>query len=230
MLPLKRKVRSAGRTSGSIEITLPPEMQVLEGIECRLLLRDGARPEIVIQPDISIAKIVFMDLWERLRIALHAIGDIGPFTMSDFTVSFLPPRYWQERPPLSYQDALAIYRAHQGRFQVDAIGLSQVATFLSVGAAYHLGLHGRYALLFGMIMGYLVSGKFSAHSVDFEQETILHWLSDPAGPAPLMLDPIFETGEWEQTQTGIKRICDQLRAWQDDPATNGIDHRQWSLI
>ena len=46
MFFVKRKVRSSGRTSGSIEITLPPEMHALEGIECRLILCDGARPEM----------------------------------------------------------------------------------------------------------------------------------------------------------------------------------------
>ena len=30
-----RRIRSAGRTSGSVEITLPAEMQALEGVEGR---------------------------------------------------------------------------------------------------------------------------------------------------------------------------------------------------
>ena len=59
MVSHTRKVRSAGRSSGSIEITLPPEVQELEGIECRLILRDGARPEIVIQPDVSVACLLY---------------------------------------------------------------------------------------------------------------------------------------------------------------------------
>jgi len=58
-----RKIRSAGRNSGSIEITLPALMQVLEGISCRLAMRDGLRPEIVLQPDLSLAQDLLQELW-----------------------------------------------------------------------------------------------------------------------------------------------------------------------
>lgn len=227
MLSVKRKVRSAGRTSGSIEITLPAEMQVLEGIECRLLLCDGARPEIVIQPDISIAEIVFADLWARLRLAFRQIGDIGPFTLSDFNLSFLPPRHWSERPPLSYRDALAVYRAKQERLQIDDSGLCHLITFLSVGAAYRLGLEGRYALVFGVIVGYLVSGMRANHGADFEQDIALKLFNSADDPA---LDPVgalFHTEEWEEAQEGFKRIYDQVRAWQAQPELYEEARRRW---
>ena len=235
MLSVKRKVRSAGRTSGSIEITLPPEVQALEGVECRLILRDGARPEIVIQPDISIAEVVFTDLWERLRIAFSQIGDIGPFALSDFDVSFLPPRYWHEHPPLSYRDALAINRANRGEFHVDRSGLSHVITFLTVGGAYRLGLQNRYALVFGVIVGYLVSGMSADHATDFEQDTALHLFNGYSDATPLPLGSLFNpstssgqrTGQWEEAQEGFKRIFDQVWVWQSDPAAYEAARRRW---
>lgn len=238
MLSVKRKVRSSGRTSGSIEITLPPEMHALEGIECRLILCDGARPEIVIQPDVSLAEIIFADLWEQLRVAFNQIGDIGDFTLSDFNVSFLPPRHWHDRPPLSYRDALAIYRAHQGQFQMDNSGLSHVITFLTVGAAYRLGLKDRYALVFGVIVGYLVSGMSAGHGADFEQDLALQLFNGSADTAAgqpgnyedaavIPLGALFTEQHWERAQEGFKRIFDQVQRWQNDPASYEAVRRKW---
>lgn len=240
MLSVKRKVRSSGRTSGSIEITLPPEMNALEGIECRLVLCDGARPELVIQPDVSLAEIIFTELWDQLRVAFRQIGDIGEFTLSDFNVSFLPPRHWHDRPPLSYRDGLAIYRAHQGQFQMDHSGLSHVITFLSVGAAYRLGLRDRYALVFGVIVGYLVSGLSADHGVDFEQDLALQ-LFNGVSDEPLHSDlngsheeatviplsALFTEQHWAQAQAGFKRIFDQVQRWQNDTASYEAIRRTW---
>ena len=48
-----RRVRSAGRTSGSVEVTLPVQLSVLQGVACRLVVRDGARPELVLEPELG---------------------------------------------------------------------------------------------------------------------------------------------------------------------------------
>ena len=92
-----RRIRSAGRTSGSIEITLPAELQVLEGVECRLMVRDGPRPEIVLQPDLSAAQTLFDALWQKLGLGLGEISELGDFSPGDFTLALFPPRHWQER-------------------------------------------------------------------------------------------------------------------------------------
>jgi hypothetical protein len=227
MLSITRKVRSAGRTSGSIEITLPPEVQLLEGIECRLILRDGARPEIVIQPDISMAEDVFAELWGQLRVAFGQIGEIGPFSLSDFNVSFLPPRHWHEHPPLSYRDALAIHRTNRSEFHVDSSGLSHVITFLTVGAAYRLGLQNRYALVFGVIVGYLVSGMSTDHATDFEQDMALRLFNGPSDAAPISVGSLFNTNQWEEAQAGFERIFKQVWAWQSDPGAYEVARRRW---
>lgn len=227
MVSLTRKVRSAGRSSGSVEITLPPELQALEGIDCRLVLRDGARPEIVIQPDISLASAVFAELWEQLRTAFRLIGDIGPFCMADFDVSYLPPRHWSERPPLSYRDALALHRARHAAAELDPSGYSYVITFLSVGAAYRLGLRDRYALVFGVIVGYLVSGIASGADTDFEQDVALQLLSAGGTPEQPPLAALFHQQRWEDAQEGFRRIFDQVAAWQQQPQRYEESRRQW---
>ena len=52
-----RRVRSAGRTSGSVEVTLPVQLSLLQGVECRLAMRDGAPPE----PELGEARSFFRD-------------------------------------------------------------------------------------------------------------------------------------------------------------------------
>ena len=227
MVSLTRKVRSAGRSSGSIEITLPPEVQELEGIECRLILRDGARPEIVIQPDISLANSVFAEQWQKLQVAFRRIGDIGPFRMADFDVSFLPPRHWTERPPLSYRDALALHRACHAEAELDPSGYSHVITFLSVGAAYRLGLRDRYALVFGVIAGYVVSGIGAGNETGFEQDIALQLLNEGAAPGSAPLGKLFNTDCWVDAQEGFARIFAQVHAWQQQPELYEESRRRW---
>ena len=224
MLSMKRKVRSSGRTSGSIEITLPPEMHTLEGIECRLMLCDGVRPEIVIRPDVSIAEVVFADLWERLRIAFTQIGDIGPSPSPTLRFPFCHRVIGMSDHRFPTAVTLAIYRVNQDQFNPDNSGLSHVITFLTVNAAYRLGLQNRYALVFGVIVGHLVSGMNASHGSDFEQDAILHLFDSYEGSAynglaQAPLSMLFDMERWEEAQAGFKHIYNQVWAWQIDPTS-----------
>jgi len=226
-----RRIRSAGRTSGSVEITLPAEMQALEGVECRLVLRDGARPEIVLQPDVSLAEKVFAELWERLRLAFQKIGDIGDFSLADFDVGLLPARYWRDRPPLSYQDALAIHRSRQekagpGRLR-EGSGVTHVVTFLAVDAGYRLGLEGRFALAFGVVVGYLVSGMSAGHGADFERDVALTLFEGAGKTALAPIGSLFQKERWEEAQEGFKRVYERFREWQKNPATYEAARQKW---
>jgi hypothetical protein len=91
-----------------VEITLPTVLQVLEGTNCLLIVRDGPRPEIVLQPDLAAAQDLFQTLWQKIQLGLGEIGELPDFSLADFTPTFFPLQHWQERPPLSYADALII--------------------------------------------------------------------------------------------------------------------------
>jgi len=252
-----RRIRSAGRTSGSVEITLPAEMQALEGVECRLVLRDGARPEIVLQPDVSVAEAVFAELWERLHIAFAKIGDIGDFSLADFDVGLFPARHWRDKPPLSYQDALVIHRYRQaarpafggemetekqeargmrgrprrekagpGRFPPEA-GVTHVVTFLAVGAAYRLGLEGRFALAFGVVVGYLVSGMSAGHGADFERDVALALFEGEERKDVARIGSLFNKERWEEAQDGFTRVFDRFRQWQENPGEYEAARQKW---
>ena len=223
-----RRVRSAGRTSGSIEITLPPELQVLEGVKCRLIVRDGARPEIVLQPDLSAAQTLFHTLWQKICLGLGEIGDPGDFSSADFTLALFPPRHWQQWPPLAYADALAVLRQRAGSegAERDPAPLTRLLAFLAVTAGYRLGLEGALALAFGDAVAYLITGISAGLGTDFERG-MAHRTYWGAGAARRLLGSPFDDQVWQEARSGLRRVYDQFRTWHEDPEAYASAREKW---
>jgi hypothetical protein len=222
-----RKIRSAGRSSGSIEITLPVELEVLEGVECRLFVRDGPRPEIVLQPDVSAAVTLFRDLWQKVRLGLGEIAEIGEFSAGDFSMAFFPPPHWQERPPLAYTDALAVLQG-----QVDARAdprhrgaVVRLLACMAVAAAYRLGLTGPLGLGFGESVAYLVTGSAAGLGADFERG--MAHLTFWGDSAPQRVGSPFSDEVWQQARRGFKRVYDRFCAWQERPEAYAEARERW---
>lgn len=223
----RRRIRSAGRTSGSIEITLPAQLQVLEGVECSLMVREGSRPEIVMHLDLSAAQALFHELWQKLRLGLEDIGEIGDFSPGNFTLALFPPIHWQDRPPLSYADALAVVRqrAAQQRDN-DLEALPRLMTFLAVGAGYRLGLRGSLALAFGDAVAYVTTGTSTGLGTDFERGMAhrIFWGEDSVQRP---LESPFDDRLWQGVQSDLRRIYDQFRTWQDCPEAYAPAREKW---
>ncbi|MBU0510594.1 MAG: hypothetical protein KJ638_02690 [Chloroflexi bacterium] len=221
-----RKIRSAGHTSGSIEITLPVRLQILEGVECHLTVRDGSRPEIVLQPDISTAQLLFQDLWQKLRLGLEVVDEIGDFSLADFTLALFPPRHWQERPPLAYADALSILRWLSGQTDQATEAVARLLAFLAVVAGYRLGLERALALAFGDAVAYLITGIPAGLGTDFERGMAhrAFWgdshVQQPVGSP-------FDDQTWKRGQSGFRRVYDQFYVWQDDPGASAAARENW---
>jgi len=221
-----RRVRSAGRTTGSIEVTLPTLLAGLEGIECRLVLRDGSRPEIVLQPDLSSAQSLFRTLWQQLRLGLSDIDDIGDFSPADFTVTLFPPSHWQERPPLAYADALTILQQRNGQKGDAPEALTRLLAFLAVAAGQHLDLKASLAIAFGDAIAYLITGYSAGLGTDFERG-MAHRTFREAGGQILPLGYPFDDQAWQLARPRFRLVHQQFRLWQENPQVYSADRDKW---
>ena len=199
-----RRVRSAGRASGSIEITLPPELTPLEGVLCNIMIRDGARPEIVLKPELSPSALIFARVWGRLHTLFALAGEIGEFPTTDFDVSLLPPTSApplngaNRRPTLVYAYAMIVGQAFVVRWPefstesttrgaasslADTIRTALFGTIqpLASVAGTRLGLIDGLASLFGHMIALL--------ALPADQE--------PASPNPLAGLPVAADGRFE---------------------------------
>ncbi len=231
-----RRIRSAGRNSGSIEITLPALLQVLEGVTCRMTVRDGPRPEIVLQPDLIAAQNLFQDLWQKIRLSLGEIGELPDFSMADFTLAFFPPQHWQERPPLAYADALIVLRKHgqpavppsdgNNGAEGEEEAVTRLLAFLAVTAAKHLGLQGRFALAFGDAVAYLITGNPTDLGADFERGMAhrIFWRKGCLEQSP---GSPFDDQVWQQARTAFRQIFEQFQVWQESPTACTTAREQW---
>jgi len=220
-----RRVRSAGRTSGSIEITLPTDLQILEGVECQMMVRDGTRPEIVLQPDLSAAQAIFQELWQKLRLGLGEIGEIGDFSPGNFSLALFSPRHWPSRPPLAYADALAVLRQRSSPQGQGSEALARLLAFLTVGAVYSLGLTGSLALAFGDAIAYLITGLSTGLGTDFERG-MAHQVCWGGGCAQPSGSP-FEDSVWYKARLGFRRVFEEFVAWKENPETYAAAREKW---
>jgi len=222
----ERRIRSAGRLSGSIEMTLPSQLRDLQGVECLVVVREGPRPEIVLQPDLSNVHALYRELWRKLRLGLGAIDDIHEFSLADFTATVFPSGHWQDRPPLAYVEAFAILNRVEDGEGRTAECLSRILAYLAVGAALRLGLTGELALAFGDAVVYLVTDRSPGFGTDFERGKALQIFGE-GGRSLARSEPPMEDRVWEQARPRLLRVYEQFHAWQEDAATYTADRTRW---
>jgi len=215
-------------------------LHVLEGTNCLLTVRDGPRPEIVLQPELAAAQDLFQTLWQKIQVGLGEIGELPDFSLADFTPTFFPLQHWQERPPLSYADALIIiqrqdhlvssspshFHNEKKHSAGDEDALTRVLASLVVNAGYYLDFQGRFALAFGDSVAYLVTGNPTSLGADFERGMAhrLFWGEDSL-PQPFFHP--FDDRAWQQARPGLRRVFDQFLTWQETPTTCTVARDQW---
>jgi hypothetical protein len=227
-----RKIRSAGRNSGSVEITLPSTIHILEGIECRIALRDGSRPEIILQPDLSIAQNLFLELWKNLQLSLKLIADIPDFNWSNFTFTFIPTTQLNGNPQLAYSDALIVQQKRgiisksiSEKIEGEDEALARIITCLAAKAGLHLQLSDNIAFAFGDAVAYLMTGVFSYSGADFERGMAhrVFWGNEERES----LGSPFEENSWLKAQTPLRRVFEQFLSWQIKPSDRVLAREQW---
>ena len=237
-----RKVRSAGRNSGSVEVTLPVQLSVLEGVECRLVVRDGLRPELVLEPELGEVQSFFRDMWSKLSVGLVEIDEIDDFAPAEFTLTLFSPERAAERPPLTYADGLRALRGRPAlgdgaRLELGGAteALARVLAALGAAAGYHLGLARSFAEAFGDGLAYVMTGVPVGCGTEFERGTA-HQAFHGESSADLgsrgrdgrRLSPYAEDA-WRLAQSGLARVFHQFGGWQANPELYESDRGRWYM-
>jgi hypothetical protein len=218
------KIRSAGRTSGSIEITLPPALQTLTGLTCRVLVRDGLYPEIVLLPDFADAWSYLEGLWKQLSRTLG--GATGRFTPGAFTLTLLPPRHSQRGLPLAYSDLVQLARNGEHFAQEELEALVRVLSVLAASIACDLGLDRAFALGFGDAVAFVVTRQSAGFGTDFERSMAAS-LSRQAHFTRRAVIALFDDDFWLECEPALRRIHEQFRSWQGKPERYEAMRQQW---
>ena len=61
-----RRIRSSGKATGSVEITLPPEFYVFSGADCELIGSSGSTPSLTIVPNLKALKQQLQVLFDAM--------------------------------------------------------------------------------------------------------------------------------------------------------------------
>jgi len=148
-----RQIRTSGKGSGSVELTLPGELRRLVGLPCRILLHDGERPDIVLQPDLARAKAAFAALWRCLALAL--LGEPAPdFPAAAFTFGLMVRHGAPDSSYLCWQDGLAL---EAGMAEPEA--LARCIASCARNMADDLGISPSLAEPFASVCGYAAIGR-----------------------------------------------------------------------
>lgn len=226
-----RTIRSAGRTSGSIEITLPTDLQVLTGTRCRLLVREGACPEIAILPDLSEARRLLESLYACVRLGMAEEMDPGAFSAGDFALRLFAPRHWQETPVLAYADALTMLEANETppcRLPSSAAGEAgaRLLAVMALVSSPRLGLTAPFAAGYGEAFGFLATGISPGYGYDFERSMVMQSFADVA-PLALTVPELLDERTWLSAQPAIARLSECFAAWQADPPAYEASRKRW---
>ena len=225
----KRNIRSAGRGSGSIEVTLPVELAVLEGIACRLYLREGLAPEIVLQPDLEAITAVFEKLWDLLSIGLAEIGEIGDFAEADYCFGLFCAAKLGANPSLAYVDALLIHRSLDSSHETAPRALESFAQIIESMAAVaggRLKMSSDVAALFGNQVAYFVSGDTIGARDPFARSLASRSTDAPRDPGWSYSLPVG-ADSWRRVQSDLMHIYDQFRSWDAAPDLFTRERERW---
>jgi hypothetical protein len=148
-----RSIRSAGNGSGSVEVTLPAAFRGLVGLPCRIALRDGLRPELVLSPELRGARAAFAKLWTALAHGLGAAAEADP-PLPELLMTFWPVASTPGSPPrLAWTDGFALAASPQD----PPAAARCIATFARL-LATRCGIGGDLAPSFGAACGFALAG------------------------------------------------------------------------
>jgi len=225
-----RIIRSAGRNSGSIEITLPVRLMVLQGVMCRIELRDGIAAEVVLHPDFDALLPVFDAIWKLLGQSLKTMDDIGEFWEGDYVLGLFPETPQSGRPILAYADALAIQASFSGDDQgrtgtIRPVpeAFARIIESLATVVGLRLGLSAQTAAMFGSQLAYTASGVATGIIDAFARG----WILDDSAEVGWCRDRPWAVETWIAARPRIESILDRCAAWDKEPGLFAAQRKLW---
>jgi hypothetical protein len=215
-----RQIRTAGKGSGSIELTLPTDLRDLVGLPCRITLRDGSRPDIVLQPDLQRAHTAFSALWQPM--ALLLLRDGAPFPLAAFGFGLHPRPGAGAAPFLCWRDGLLLAAPPPH----ESAAVSRTLGAFGHALAAPLDIAPALAAGFGAACGYLLSGNPA--SSDGQEACDLAAAHLPHARPPLAanagaVDPDF----WRRAAPVLAGIADLFVGWTADPSGYATLRAAW---
>ncbi len=218
-----RSIRSAGAGSGSIEVTLPGALRPLTGLRCRIALRDGLRPEIVLQPDLAPARDAFARLWALFAAALE-VEDAGALAFADLPFTLGPA---PTGPParLAWADGLALALPPPHR----AEPLARAIRGLGAALAGRIGIVPCHAAGFGASAAQAMTGLVADPQDQAACDMAAAALADlGCMPAPAARpDDAFDPGRWAAATPRLRAIAELHQDWSSDPARHAAVRAAW---
>lgn len=222
----QRNIRSSGRGSGSVEITLPVDLAVMESVACGIELRDGLMPEIVLRADLSFLLPLFEAVWQRLALGFEPVGDIESFREGDYVLGLFAEHGFSARPCLAYADALLVWR----HATADGAGaaprlleaFARMFEAMATVAGMRLGLSPAMSALLGNQIAYAATGAPVASLDLFARSS----LSDVSGTIGWCEGQPLSEGCWLTVQPVLKRLFLRVAEWDADDSglTKARDH------
>jgi hypothetical protein len=223
-----RHIRTAGRGSGSIEITLPTDLRDLVGLTCRVTLRDGARPDIVLQPDLQLAQAAFAALWRAMAAALARDGDVPALPLTEFGFGLQPSVRGGDEPYLCWRDGLSLARGAPH----DPIAISRTLAAFGHALAPDLRIAPNLAAGFGAVCGYLAAGVVPSADGWDARGIAASFLQTIRPGAPLSAAEAVGEGAygpefWGLAAPFMSAAADVFLGWAADPSGHVSQRATW---
>jgi len=211
-----RNIRSAGHGSGSIEVTLPSPLRDMAGLPCRIMLRDGLRPEVVLVPELRPAREAMQRLWNLLAEALAA--PLGTLPLAGIGIALYPDSGLDQ---LAWVDALALARPAPHLPEQ----LCRPLRAMALQAARVLDLGEDTAPAFAAAVAHAVTGLI-ALPTDQEACDIAAALVAPAAPAGFG-DEAFDPALWSAVAPLLRRLLELHQDLDHHPERLAALRRAW---
>jgi hypothetical protein len=222
-----RQIRTAGKGSGSIELTLPSALRQLVGLPCRITLHEGERLDILLRPDLTAATRAFATMWRALvRVfARDLAGTAEYFPAGAFAFGLQPRRGLAGAPYLCWQDGLALSLGNSDQAAV-ARSVAACATQLSCG----LGISADLSDAFGSACGFLAGGRMIfaewQSPCDIVASQVISAVWQPG--AALANSPGVASDQfWSQLAPGMTACADLFAAWSLAGSAYPALHAAW---